>query len=299
MQTALRLAAGAILGGLLAVGIIALTIDAVAEAAIERDTARAFGVETDVRSVNLGFLRGSGRVRGLEVSNPPGFHSEHFLAVRHVRTDVTLELLRGARVPLDVFTLEGVDVTLEGDAEHANYQAILESLGTLEAKSNPLDGSPRRFAAREIDIRGVRVHVSRASDLSEGESEPRPDPEGEFAEPPAVSIEKLAIRDVDGVALPALMGIVVEEILTAVVQEGGNLPPALRDGLRDALEQPRRARVAAKPSPAAGRASDLDPHPAAAAARQALLQDLPRVSLPGLPRSRSSDRSPPEGAPPQ
>jgi hypothetical protein len=277
MQTAFRLAAGAILGGLLAVGVIALTIDAVAEAAIERDTARAFGVETDVRSVSLGFVRGSGRIRGFEASNPPGFDSERFLAVRHAHTDVTLELLRGERVPLGDFTLEGVAITLEGDAEHANYQVILESLGALEEEAGSEEKSPRSFAAREITIREVRVHVGRAPDSTE--AEPRPDPEGEFAEPPAVSIERIVIRDVDGVALPALARIVVEEVLTAVVEEGGDLPATLREDLRAALERPRGERVTAGPSPVE-RGADLEPHPAAAAARQALLRELPDVSLP-------------------
>jgi hypothetical protein len=262
MRMAIRLAIAAIGAGALVVGILAFAIDAVAKRAVERSLSRALGVAIHVDSLSLGFVRGGGRIGGVQVDNPPGFSSRPFLSLERGHVQTTLGSLRDDTVRVGTFTLDGVDLMLESTQARANYGAILENLDQLETASGPGPGPVQTFSIGELVIRDLIVRV-----------------EGDLETPDArsvVAIPEVVVNDIAGVDLPRLAGVVVEAILQAAGREGEGLPESLRQALQAALERVNEIEVADSRA--------VPPEPALGRDVTSVFDDLPGVSLPGLPR---------------
>jgi hypothetical protein len=157
---------------------------------------------------------------GLNVANPDGFDTPHFLSLGAGGVAVSLGTLRKETVRLPLLAMADLDVNLERRVGKANYKVIMENLKRLESGDKPADqsGEGKRFIVDEIDIRNVTVNV----DLL---------PVGGEATRVIVPIEEIKLADVGsdsdkGVLLTELSSVLVKAILTAAVQNGGGVIPA-------------------------------------------------------------------------
>jgi uncharacterized protein involved in outer membrane biogenesis len=160
-----RVLVGLLLLIALAIAAVALSIDRIAGAAIERQATRALGVETRVGFVRLSPLDGELKVSSLTVANPPGFAGDHFLAFDEFELKTELRTLRSDVVHVPLFRLEGVDLSLERRAEQSNTDAILANLKRFEKSGHapgeppPPKGPERRFVVSKLAIRDITAHV--------------------------------------------------------------------------------------------------------------------------------------------
>ena len=203
------------------------SIDALARKGIESGATYALGGPTTLKSASVGVVSGTFSMSELNVGNPPGFTTPHFLALGNGGVAVSLGTLRQKTIELPSLTLEHIDVNLERrDGGGSNYKVILDNLDKLKGSSptKPAASDERRFIIRELTIKDVKVHV----DLIGG-----PAALGELTKI-NVPIDEIKLSDVGktgtgvsgtGVTMSELASIIVQAVLGAAADKGGGLIP--------------------------------------------------------------------------
>lgn len=229
-----KLILGSILGLVVVLVLVVVVaffmINSIAKAGIEKGGTYALGVPTSVDSVNVDVLGGVFEMKGLEVANPAGFTSPHFLALGSGGVNVTLQSLTKDTVELPRLALDTIDVRLEKKDGKSNYNVILENLkklsGSDPSKPAPApgpDAKAKRFVVSDLSVTNVTVHV----DLLGG-------PASSLTKI-TVPIDEIKLKNVGrtgsgvagtGVTMSELSGIIVKAVLAAAVQNGGGLIPA-------------------------------------------------------------------------
>lgn len=234
MKLVLKLVAAVVVLIIIAVGVLVFYIDHLAKTGIEKGSTYALDVPTTVDDVSVGILRGEFEMTGLNVANPAGFNTPHFLNLGKGHTAVTLGSLMEETVEIKHIRLSDIDVNLEKNGGKANYQAILDALKKFESQSEdpPPDeaGSSKKFVVRLIEIENVQVH---ADVLPIG---------GELTRlhvvVPKITLQDIGTESDQGVVIAELTQIMVQAILKAIVDKaGGLLPTDLLGDLDSALAQ--------------------------------------------------------------
>jgi hypothetical protein len=213
-----------VVGGIFAA---AYFIDSLARKGIEAGATYALGVPTTLKSANVGIMGGTFAMSELNVGNPQGFTSPHFLALGSGGVAVSLGTLRKETVELPSLTLEHIDVNLEkrAAAGGSNYKVILDNLDKLKGSgSKPSSSGEKRFVIRELSIKDVKVHIN----LIEGPAAL------EAVTKANVELDEIKLKDVGktgsgvggtGVTMSELASIIVQAVLSAAAEKGGHLIP--------------------------------------------------------------------------
>ncbi len=196
-------------------------IDHIAKVAVEQGATFALGVNTSLDSMNVGILSGSVGMAGLNVANPAGYGSPHFLKLGEGSVAVSLGSLRSDRVQVPELTLNGIRMSLEKRGGKANYQAILDNLKKFESgEEKPAAEKPdgKGFVFERIAIRDVQVDVELL-------------PVGGSLTRLPVTIDRIDLRNIGsdsnkGVILAELSSVILKAILQSVLQKAGDILPA-------------------------------------------------------------------------
>jgi hypothetical protein len=204
-------------------------LDSIAQAAIERGSTYALGVDTTIDSARIGLVSGSFRVAGLEVANPPGFEDPRFLRVNKARLDLQTSSLRKPTVIVPLFAIDGLEVDLDKQRGKANYEVILDNLAKFES-SEPepapkADASPgKRFVIQEVVIRDLLAHVR----VVERGGVPQVD----------LLVPEVRLRDPGGgqAMTPAqVTNLLVKTVLASIAKAGAGLPGGVANALSNSL----------------------------------------------------------------
>jgi hypothetical protein len=219
-------------GLLLLVGGAMFAIDSIAASAIESGVEAGLGAPTEVGSVRLRLLMGSFRMSDLEIANPPGFESAHFLRLGHAETELSYGALREGDVVLAKLVLADLDLQLEWKGRESNYDAILEGTGGEEggedasAEEAPEEPSETRFIIDELLIQNVTATL-RIDSVGDAE-----------IEIPEIRLEAIG-RKSGGVAMRDLAQRVTRAVVAEAMKKGKGLGPAFSvkagAGLNEAL----------------------------------------------------------------
>ena len=213
---------------------IFMYVDSLAKQGIERGGTYALGVTTRVQNVDIGLIRGRVEIEGLQVANPTGYTAPHFMRMENGRTEIALRTLRQDVIRIPQLRLSDLELVLERKpGEKANYQVILDNLEKLKGPQKP-EPSPekpegKKVIVDELILRNITVHV----DMMRGEGAIG-QAVGQLARV-TVPIEEIRLTEVgqtgsgvagSGVTLGELAGIVVQAVLAAAVEKGGDILPA-------------------------------------------------------------------------
>lgn len=196
-----------------------------AKEGIERGGTYALGVPTKVNSVNLGLLSGKLGISGLDIGNPSGFPSPHFLALGTGEVQVGLASLRESTIVIPKFSLDKLDVRLEKKAGKANYTAIMDNLKKVSGDSKPSQPAPsggaeKKFIVNDLSLTNLTIHV----DLLDA-----PAALGGVGKV-TVPIDSIKLQNVgqtgsgvagSGVTMSQLASIIVQAVMQATVEKGG------------------------------------------------------------------------------
>lgn len=217
---------------ILLVGVVLLvlaSIDRVARAGVETGATYALGVTTTLDSASVGILSGSFAMKGLTVANPEGFDVPNFMTLRDGSVSLDIASLGDPTVRLPHLALEGVGIHLVKRDGKANYERILENLKQFESEEpdDPASVEPsKKFVIDTLTIRDVVAHV----DLL---------PIGGEATKMTVNVDEIELKDVgtggEGADIGALTDTVIQAILVAILEKGGDLPADLVAGLQGGL----------------------------------------------------------------
>jgi len=229
MKIILKIIVALIIVIILAVVALFLYIDQAAKAGIERGATYALGVETTLEKADVGVFSGEFALSGLNVANPAGFDTPHFLHLNDGGVAVDLPSLRQDTVELPTLQLTGLDMNLEKKQGKSNYDVILANLKRLESGEKPKDesGEGKDFIVREILIRDVNVQV----DLL---------PMGGELSRVKVPIDEIRLTDVGtgdqgAIKFSELFDVLLKAIFAAIVQNGGDLPGEVLGELQNGL----------------------------------------------------------------
>lgn len=233
---------------LLVVGLVTfavMSVNTIARTGIEKGGSYALGVPTTLDSASVGLMSGKFSMRGLNVANPPGFESDRFLGLGSGAVQVSYQSLQSDTIELPTLTLDGVRVNLEKKSGEANYKVILANVkrvtgsDTGDAPPKPAPSDEKKLVINELVITDVVVTI----DLFGGDG-----PAATLSKLTSVTvpIDRIVLKNVGktgtgasgtGVTLGQLSGILVQALMAAAIQKGGDLlPKDLVGDMQGALE---------------------------------------------------------------
>ena len=230
MKLILKILAVLVVLLLVAVLTVPLWINPVAKTAVEEGGSMALGVPTTLGSISLGLFSGTAELASLNIANPQGFETPHFMNLGSGAVAINLRSIQGDTVEIPRFEIDGLDLYLEKGANGANYKKIIENLEKFSGdgkKGEPRPGEKKdepgkKFVIREIIIRNVNVTAKTP-----------------IATIP-LKVEELRMQNVgsegEGVDMPKLIALIVSGVLKGVAEQGiGVLPDDISGGLKEGL----------------------------------------------------------------
>lgn len=227
------IALGLALGLLLVIGVVIVfvQVDRIAKAGIERGGTSVLGVKTTVGSADVGIFGGTFAMSGLTVANPEGYPSPHFMTMDDAEVAVSLGSLMEDTVTLPELRIGVLDLNLDRTGGVANFQKILDHIGTSE-KGGEGGGTAseggKQFIINTLILEGAKVRVTGIPGLSIAT--------GEIA----VTVPEIRLTDVgskDPLTTREIVGLIVKTIMSATIEAGGGILPAdLLGDLRGQLD---------------------------------------------------------------
>jgi len=213
---------------LLALGFL-LALDRIAAASIERAGKWALGVDTALGSANIGLWSGQFELKELQVANPPGFTSPHFLELRSGALALPLSRVFSDAVVVERLELEGVRLVLEQRGGKLNSREILANVKGLSKEEESKEskepaGEGKAYALRRVIVRDIDVSFDLVPPLPAR----------------ALHIDRIEIEDVGTessmVDLAGVVARITAAIVQAALEQSGDLvPPEWRKEIEGAL----------------------------------------------------------------
>jgi hypothetical protein len=159
----------------LLIALVVLVILAVAGVAFFLDSAIKKGVETvgpqiakvDIRldGVSLSLLSGSGKIKGLVVSNPEGYKTPHAISVGSASLAVSPGSVFSDKVVIKSIRVESPEIYYEGGLGGDNLRKILDNVtaSTASATTEPAAKSDQPAKKLQVDdfvITGAKLKIS-------------------------------------------------------------------------------------------------------------------------------------------
>ena len=223
MKTAIKIIA--VLVVLLIVGIVGVVflglsqIDRIAKEAIERGGTYAMQVDTTVETVDVNLTAGTATMNGLNIANPNGFDTDHFINLGDSSASVNIETINSDTIVMPEITLSGIDVILDKGGNPSNYNTILNSLKRFESKEEATPDSAQPGKKLVIDrllLENINIRVANMPGLSLAVGDV------------AVNIPEIELRDVgkeESMTTSEVINLVVKTVLAAAVEAGGGIIP--------------------------------------------------------------------------
>jgi hypothetical protein len=132
------------------VAVVLLYLDVIVGKAIETSCKKALGVETSVGWVRVGFVTGNFSIGQLDIANPPGFETDHFISFDKIHFEIPPKSFWEDTIVMPLLELDGVDVALETAGGKKNYEVILDNLKRF-SESGSADPDAEKQAAEDED----------------------------------------------------------------------------------------------------------------------------------------------------
>ncbi len=202
-----------------AVVIGASQIDRIAKEVIERGGTYAMQVDTTVEGVDIQLMSGNATMTGLNVANPAGFDSDHFMKLGSSSASVDLNSVNTDKIVFPEIRLSGIDVILDKGGNPSNYNTILNSLKRFESgeKTAPDSAEPgKSVIIRSLVIEDVNVRLANMPGVSMAVGDV------------AVNIPQIELQNVgekESMKPADVINLVVKTVLAAAVEAGGGIIP--------------------------------------------------------------------------
>lgn len=131
---------------LITVGLVTYSSNIIT-AAITKIGSEALGVPVSVASVDIGFLKGEARIKGLTVANPEGYKQPKALSLGEVYVKINAKSLMSDKIIIEKILVSAPEVFYEGNLQGSNFKTIQNNLkakqtaSTAQSKSAPQAGS--------------------------------------------------------------------------------------------------------------------------------------------------------------
>jgi uncharacterized protein involved in outer membrane biogenesis len=188
-------------------------IDSLVKAGIESGATSATGVRTTLGGVSIGLFSGQFSMQSLQLDNPDGFDSDHFLTLDKGEVAMNLGSLLGDEVVIPSLALDKIDINLEEKNGRLNFKTILDNL--KQVSSGPDDPKPddgKRYIIEELRITNIKVTATVGG------------------APIPIAIDKIVLTDVgsgknQGVSMGQISGIILTAIFESLAENANDVLP--------------------------------------------------------------------------
>ena len=196
--------------------------DNIVKAAIEKGGTYATQTATTVDDVNLGLFDGTFSMSGLNIANPDGFDSEHFLFLQGTSVKLDTASLASETISIPTVTFDGLDIILDKGNDPSNYNTILASLKRFESTdSTPAtdnaDGSGgKKISIDSLTLSDIDIRVANMPGVSL------------LTGDVAINIPSIELKDIGKdkpMTAAEITNLVIKTVLTAAVEAGGGILP--------------------------------------------------------------------------
>lgn len=158
MKTLLKVVLS-LLALIVALGVVAfLYLDVIVGKAIETGCTKALGVETRVGFVRVGLVTGQFSIGQLDIANPPGFETDHFISFDRIHFEIPPKSLREDTIVMPLLELDGVDVAIETAGGKKNYEVILDNLKRFSKSGSADPDADKQAAEDEAGGKEFKIH---------------------------------------------------------------------------------------------------------------------------------------------
>lgn len=200
--------------------------DQLAASTIRKSSAYATGVETKLKSADLKLTSGELHFADLDIGNPEGYESTHFLTLGSGDIEVKLGTITRETIEVPRVVLSNLDVILEKREGKANYEVILENLeklGETEEPDQQPDDAGAGVVIEELRIEQISVTIKGYP----------------FPSEPVVIDEPIVLKNVpqdqSAATVAEVVGLVITATLQTVVGSVADLPAELAGGITEGL----------------------------------------------------------------
>ncbi len=202
------------------VGLLYFGTGKILKVGIEKGGTYATGVDTTVDSVKLSLMKGTFDMDGFKMANPPGFSSEHFIALADTNVTLNTGASSSKVVTLSNLTLSGIDLILDKGGNPSNYNTVLNNLKRFESGEKgppPAESEAMQVVIESLVIENVGVRLANMPGI------------GALTGDVAVRVPRIELQNVgkdDPMSMGEVIGLVVKTVLAASIEAGGGIIPA-------------------------------------------------------------------------
>ena len=111
---------------------------------VETAATKQLNVRVTLADVDLSLMAGGIAIKGLVISNPPGYEHENLLELKKAKVNVDIRSLLGDVVKIEQIKLDGIDITIEqrGLANN-NLRDIIKSIPKKPKGKAPAEEKPK------------------------------------------------------------------------------------------------------------------------------------------------------------
>jgi uncharacterized protein involved in outer membrane biogenesis len=149
--------------------IVGLFLDSIVKKGMETVGPKITQVSIKVDAVNLSFLNGSARIKGLVVGNPGGYKTPQAISIGSAAVGVNPLTIFSDKIVVRSVRIEAPEITFEGGLGGNNLSKIMDNVNAIAKKGGPVStntaakaGSQpgRKIEVDDFLITGALVHVS-------------------------------------------------------------------------------------------------------------------------------------------
>jgi hypothetical protein len=207
----------------------------------------SLGLETNVEDADVS-LGGDVELTNIQIANPQGFTQPYILELGSARASVDMDTLNQPTVVVEKAEFEGLKLHLEYADGELNFDTIRKRLvkkrkadkqddagdgdgnggdGETEAKQD----DDRKFIVRQPVIRDIEVTIDAAL--------PGGDPINRTIKIDELQLPDMGSAEEGGVTGEAIAAVVLERLMSELMQHTDQLPPEIMQAIEEELQQTR------------------------------------------------------------
>jgi len=207
-------------------------LDIIVKVALEHYGPDVTGVSVTVGDVEISPHDGRGRLRNLEIGNPPGFTASRSARFGDVILEIDPATLRSPVVHVRAIGVDAPAIVYERGDKTTNLDVISKNIAEYSKRTGDTDGSARvqgtkrRFIIDRLLIRGAKVTMSTPSLKGQGVS---------------FDLPEIELRDIgkgqDGLTASQVAGVVTNAIIVRIAQRVlSNIDLLRKGGIEGAID---------------------------------------------------------------
>src|SRR5437867_702337 len=158
MKTLLKVSVIAVLLIVVALTMIGVYLNAAIKAGVEAVGPKITGTTVKLDAVDVSPFSGRGRLKGLVVGNPHGFHAESAFKLADAKVDVDLKSALSDKLIIEEILIDSPEITYESGPSGSNLGKIQENAAAFGKSVAPTEGAETKSPKKDPTQKKVQIN---------------------------------------------------------------------------------------------------------------------------------------------